>query len=223
MAKWSDRSVTSTTHGESDMRDVSKPSIKAVAINRHAISGIASAVMVTLAVAILTLPIVGNAQNKPAASTQSKPAASEAPVVGTKIGFVNTQRLLVDSVLAKTAQTKLETEFDKRNQELQKALNDFRTRVQQFERDAPVLAESDRNRRQRELGNIDADLQRKQREIQEDFNRRRNEEFSIIIEKANTAIKNIAEKENYDLILQDAVTVSPRVDITDKVLKALEK
>jgi outer membrane protein len=214
------------------MRDVSKPSIKAVANNRHALSGIASAVVVTLAVAAFGLPTVGMAQTKPPASTtqskppasttQSKPATGEASV-GTKIGFVNTQRLLVDSALAKVAQTKLETEFDKRNQELQKALNDFRTRVQQFERDAPVLAESDRNRRQRELGNIDADLQRKQREIQEDFNRRRNEEFSIIIEKANTAIKNIAEKENYDLILQDAVTVSPRVDITDKVLKALEK
>jgi len=212
------------------MRDVSKPSIKAVAKKRHALSGIASAVVATLVLAALSAPASVQAQTKPAASTQSKPAtttqsksATNDPSVGTKIGFVNTQRLLVDSVLAKTAQTKLETEFDRRNQELQKALNDFRTRVQQFERDAPVLAESDRNRRQRELGNVDADLQRKQREIQEDFNRRRNEEFSIIIEKANTAIKNIAEKENYDLILQDAVTVSPRVDITEKVLKALEK
>jgi len=220
------------------MRDVSKPSIKAVAKKRHALSGIASAVVATLVLAALSAPATVQAQTKPAASTQSKPAtttqskpatttqsksATNDPSVGTKIGFVNTQRLLVDSGLAKTAQTKLETEFDRRNQELQKALNDFRTRVQQFERDAPVLAESDRNRRQRELGNVDADLQRKQREIQEDFNRRRNEEFSIIIEKANTAIKNIAEKENYDLILQDAVTVSPRVDITEKVLKALEK
>jgi outer membrane protein len=95
--------------------------------------------------------------------------------------------------------------------------------VQQFERDAPVLAESDRNRRQRELGNLDADLQRKQREIQEDFNRRRNEEFAEIIERANAAILEIADQENYDLILQDAVTVSERVDITDKVIKLLEK
>jgi len=222
MAKWPARLVTFTTYGESDMRDVSKPLIKAVANKRRALSGLASVVAATLALAALSLPITAQAQSKPAASTQSKPAANDASV-GTKIGFVNTQRLLVDSALAKTAQTKLETEFDKRNQDLQKALNEFRTRVQQFERDAPVLAESDRNRRQRELGNVDADLQRKQREIQEDFNRRRNEEFSIIIEKANTAIKNIAEKENYDLILQDAVTVSPRVDITEKVLKALEK
>jgi outer membrane protein len=140
-----------------------------------------------------------------------------------KIGFVNTQRILRDSAPAVDAQTKIEAEFNKRNEELQKAIADFRGKVQQFEKDAPVLAESDRNRRQRELGNVDADLQRKQREIQEDFNRRRNEEFAIIIERANAAIVEIAEKEDYDLILQDAVTVSDRVDITDKIIAALEK
>jgi outer membrane protein len=150
-------------------------------------------------------------------------APEAAQSVGTKIGFVNTQRILMDSAPAKAAQAKIETEFEKRNQEIQKSIADLRKRVQQFEKDAPVLAESDRNRRQRELGNLDADIQRKQREIQEDFNRRRNEEFSFIIEKANEAIKNIAETENYDLILQDAVTVSPRVDITDKVIQALGK
>ncbi len=143
--------------------------------------------------------------------------------VGTKIGFVNTQRILSDSAPAQAAQKKIEAEFNKREEELQKSVEDFRKRVQQFERDAPVLAESDRNRRQRELGNLDADLQRKQREIQEDFNRRRNEEFAEIIERANVAILEIADQENYDLILQDAVTVSERVDITDKVIKLLEK
>lgn len=156
-----------------------------------------------------------------AKTVTTKPAASDAAQVGTKVGFVNTQRILLDSAPAKVAQEKIDAEFEKRNVELQKLVADLRKRVQAFEKDAPVLAESDRNRRQRELGNLDADVQRKQREIQEDFNRRRNEEFAIIIERANAAIKDIAESENYDLILQDAVTVSPRVDITDKVIKAL--
>lgn len=156
-----------------------------------------------------------------AKTVATKPAASDATQVGTKVGFVNTQRILLDSAPAKVAQQKIDAEFEKRNVELQKLVADLRKRVQAFEKDAPVLAESDRNRRQRELGNLDADVQRKQREIQEDFNRRRNEEFAIIIERANAAIKDIAESENYDLILQDAVTVSPRVDITDKVIKAL--
>jgi len=154
-------------------------------------------------------------------TTKTSVANNAASQVGTKVGFVNTQRILMDSAPAKVAQEKIDAEFEKRNAELQKLIADLRKRVQAFEKDAPVLAESDRNRRQRELGNLDADVQRKQREIQEDFNRRRNEEFAIIIERANAAIKNIAENENYDLILQDAVTVNPRVDITDKVIKAL--
>jgi outer membrane protein len=163
------------------------------------------------------------AKTAPAKTSPAKtaPASDDTAQVGSKVGFVNTQRILLDSAPAKVAQEKIDAEFEKRNVELQKLIDDLRKRVQAFEKDAPVLAESDRNRRQRELGNLDADVQRKQREIQEDFNRRRNEEFSIIIERANAAIKKIAESENYDLILQDAVTVSPRVDITDKVIKAL--
>ena len=160
---------------------------------------------------------------KPAAAPATTGSTGATAQTNTKIGFVNTQRILRDSVPALAAQAKIEAEFDKRNQELQKSIDDLRNRVMAFEKDAPVLAESERNRRQRELGNIDADIQRKQREIQEDFNRRRNEEFSDIIERANAAIKNIAESDNYDLIIQDAVTVSPRVDITEKVLEALSK
>lgn len=140
---------------------------------------------------------------------------------GSKIGFVNTERILRDSAPAKAAQTKIESEFKKREEEIQRLGNNLRSAAQKFEKDAPVLSESDRNKRQRELANIDADLQRKRRELQEDFNRRRNEEFATIIERANTAIKRIAEKDNYDMILQDAVTVNPRVDITDKVIQAL--
>lgn len=140
---------------------------------------------------------------------------------GSKIGFVNTERILRDSAPAKAAQTKIEAEFKKREEEIQRLGNNLRTAAQKFEKDAPVLSESDRNKRQRELANIDADLQRKRRELQEDFNRRRNEEFATIIERANAAIKRIAEKDNYDMILQDAVTVNPRADITDKVIQAL--
>lgn len=148
---------------------------------------------------------------------------SSAQAQGTKLGFVNTERILRDSAPAKAAQTKIEAEFKKRNDDLEKLANNLRNNAQKFEKDAPVLSESDRNKRQRELANIDADLQRKRREFQEDFNRRRNEEFATIVEKANVAIKRIAEQENYDVIIQDAVTVNPRIDITDKVIASLGK
>lgn len=85
------------------------------------------------------------------------------------------------------------------------------------------MTDAERTKAQRELADLDTDLQRKRREFQEDFNRRRNEAFSGIVDKANAAIRDIAEKENYDLIVQDAVTVSARIDITDIVIKALDK
>lgn len=139
----------------------------------------------------------------------------------TKIGFVSTERILRDSKPAKAAQAKIETEFKRRDEDLQALATTLRTQAQKLDKDAPVLAEAERVKRQRQLADMDSDLQRKRREFQEDFNRRRNEEFSAIVEKADAAIKKIAQDQNYDLIIQDAVTVSPRVDITDQVIKAL--
>uniref|UniRef100_UPI003340D221 OmpH family outer membrane protein n=1 Tax=Castellaniella defragrans TaxID=75697 RepID=UPI003340D221 len=140
---------------------------------------------------------------------------------GTKIGFVSTERILRDSKPAKAAQAKIESEFKRRDEELQKLATNLRTQAQKLDKDAPVLSETERIKQQRQLADLDSDLQRKRREFQEDFNRRRNEEFSAIVEKADAAIKKIAEQQNYDLIIQDAVTVSPRVDITDQVIQAL--
>ena len=148
-------------------------------------------------------------------------AVAPAQAQGSKIGFVNTEKILRDSSPAKAAQSKIESEFKKRDDDLQRLANNLRSSAQKFEKDAPVLSESDRNKRQRELANMDSDLQRKRREFQEDFNRRRNEEFASIVEKANAAIKRIAEQENFDIVLQDAVTVNPRIDITDKVIQSL--
>jgi len=139
----------------------------------------------------------------------------------TKIGFVSTERIFRDSKPAKAAEAKIESEFKRRDDELQKLADNLRAQAQSYDKDAPVLSESERIQRQRKLEDLDADLQRKRREFQEDFNRRRNEEYSKVIEQADAAIQKIAESEGYDLILQDAITVSPRVDITDKVMKAL--
>lgn len=149
--------------------------------------------------------------------------AAPAQAQGTKIGFVNTERILRDSGPARTAQARIEAEFKKRDDELQRMATNLRSRAEKFDKDAPVLSESDRIQRQRELANLDTELQRKRREFQEDFNRRRNEEFTSIVERANAAIKALAEKQNYDLIIQDAVTVNPNIDITDQVIQALGK
>ena len=138
-----------------------------------------------------------------------------------KIGFVNTERILRDSTPAKAAQSKLEQEFSKRDKELQDMGTRLRTSSERLDRDAPTLSESDRSRRQRELADLDKDFQRRQREFREDLNQRRNEELAQVIERANREIKRIAETEKYDIILQEAVVTSARIDITDKVLRAL--
>lgn len=172
-----------------------------------------------ISITVLSQPVWAQA----AKATTPPVAAASASFTSTKVGFVNTQRILRDSLPAIAILKKIDDEFVKRNDELQKNINDLRNKVQKFEKDAPVMAESERLRNQRELGNLDIEVQRKQRELQEDYNRRRNEEFGMIVEKANEAIKRIAEKENFDLIIQDAITVSPRVDITDQVIDALAK
>lgn len=148
-------------------------------------------------------------------------AATPAAQAQVKIGFVSTERILRDSQPAKAAQAKIDSEFKRRDDELQNLANKLRSEAQKFDKDAPALSEADRVKRQRQLADLDSDLQRKRREFQEDFNRRRNEEFSAIVDKADAAIQKIADTQGYDLIIQDAVTVSPRVDITDEVLKAL--
>ncbi|CCG17948.1 putative outer membrane protein [Taylorella equigenitalis 14/56] len=139
-----------------------------------------------------------------------------------KIGFVNTNKLLSESAPAKEAERKIEEEFKKRDTELQKLANDLRTKYENFDKNAPVMTDSDRAKAQRELSDLDTNLQRKRREFQEDFNRRRQDAFAQIVDKANSAIQQIASEEDYDIIIQEAVAVSDRVDITEKVIKALE-
>ena len=138
-----------------------------------------------------------------------------------KIGYVNSDRVLRDALPAKAAQAKLEAEFSKR----EKDLNDLATRLKsasdRLDKDSPTLSETERVRRQRELVDQDRELQRKRREFQEDLTQRKNEELGAVIERTNRVIKQIFETEKYDLILQEAVFWSPKVDITDKVIKAL--
>lgn len=138
-----------------------------------------------------------------------------------KIGVVNSDRILRDSAPARAAMQKLEAEFSKRDKELQEVGARLKSSAERFEKDAPVMTETDRSRRQRELAEMDREFQRKQREFREDFNQRRNEELQALLERTNRIIRQMAEQEKYDLVLQEAVYFNPRIDITEKVLRAL--
>jgi len=139
-----------------------------------------------------------------------------------KIGFVNTERLFREAAPAKRAQQKLEKEFASRDTDLQKLTKQVRDLQTQIERDGVTMPEAERRNKERDLANMTRDMQRMQREFREDLNLRRNEELAAVQERANKVIQQIAEAEKFDLILQDPVVfASTRIDITDKVIKAL--
>jgi outer membrane protein len=138
-----------------------------------------------------------------------------------KVGFVNTDRIFREANIAKASQTKLEAEFSKREKELTDIGNTLKTATERFEREAPTLAESQRTTRQKQLVEQDRDFQRKRREFQEDLNARKNEELQGVLERANRIVKQVAEQEKYDVVLQEAVYMNPKHDITEKVIKAL--
>ncbi len=139
-----------------------------------------------------------------------------------KIGFVNTERLFREAAPAKRAQAKLEKEFAARDAEMQKLTKQVQALQQSLDKDGATMIETDRRNKERDLANMTRDLQRAQREFREDLNLRKNEELASLQERANKVIQQIAESEKFDLILQDPVVfASPRIDITERVIKAL--
>ena len=138
-----------------------------------------------------------------------------------RVGFVNTDRIFKEATTAKAAQVKLEQEFSKREKELVDLGATLKGLSDKLEREAPTLGESQRSLRPKQLVDQDRDFQRKRREFQEDLNARKNEELQLVLERANRVVKQVAEAEKYDLVLQDAVYINPKHDITDKVIKAL--
>ena len=142
----------------------------------------------------------------------------------TSIGFVSLERVLREAPAAQRAQKKLEQEFSQRGQELSKMAEQLKKMQENLERNTVTMSESERQKREREFGDINRDFQRKQREFNEDLGHRRKEEFDGVIERANRAVRQIAEAEKLDVVFQNdqVVWASTRIDITDKVIKVLE-
>ena len=138
-----------------------------------------------------------------------------------KIGFVDVERIRRESAPAERASKQLEREFAPRDQELKQRAAQIKALQAQVEKDAVTMSESDRRSKEQELSRMSVDFQRMQREYREDLNMRRNQELASLFERADRVIKQIADAEKYDLIVQEAVFRSPRIDITDRVLKAL--
>ncbi len=139
----------------------------------------------------------------------------------TKIGFVNSQRILAEAPQAAKAKKKIEKDFEKRDQDLQRMVKQLQALQEAMDKNGATMAEAERRTKERELADLTRDLQRKQREFREDLSQRQNEEMAAIFERVNRAIKQVADAEKYDIIFQEAVYFNQRIDITDKVIKAL--
>ena len=148
-------------------------------------------------------------------------ASASAAMAETKIGFVNSDKVLREAAPAVRTQKRLEKEFEKREQDMQRIAGDLKAMQENLEKNGVTLSEADRKTKEREFNDLNRDFQRRQREFREDLNQRRNEELASLLDKANKAVKQIAEAEKFDIIFQEAVYFNPRIDITDKVIKAL--
>ncbi len=138
-----------------------------------------------------------------------------------KIGFVDIQRLFDQAPVSVKAKKKLEAEFAKREADLQKLNKQIKAQQDALEKNGATMSDADRRNKERDLAELNRDFQRKQREFREDLEIRSNEVNAIVFERANKALKQVAEAEKYDLIVQDAAYFNPRIDITDKIIKAL--
>jgi len=138
-----------------------------------------------------------------------------------KVGVVDTERVLRESLPAMKAEKKIEKEFSGRDLEIKKTMKQAKDLQSLLDKDSAGLSEADHRNKERELNALNVNLQRMQREFREDLSLRKNEELAVVLERANKAIQSIAESEKYDLILQEAVYRNPKIDITDKVIKNL--
>jgi outer membrane protein len=140
------------------------------------------------------------------------------------IGFVSLERILREAPAAQRAQKKLEQEFSQRGQDLAKMAEQLKKLQGNLEKNAVTMSESERQKREREFADVNRDFQRRQREFNEDLAQRRKEEFDAVLERANRAVRQIADAEKLDVVFQNeqVVWASTRIDITDKVIKALE-
>ena len=140
-----------------------------------------------------------------------------------RIGVVNTEKILRESAPALQAQQKIDQEFIPRDIEIKDMANQAKTLQEKLEQKGATMNDTDRRELERELANLSRNYQRAQRQMREDLTVRQNEEYGVILELIDEAIKLVAEKEHYDLILQlqDSVYRSQRIDITDQVIEVL--
>ncbi|WP_420820423.1 OmpH family outer membrane protein [Pseudomethylobacillus aquaticus] len=141
-----------------------------------------------------------------------------------KVGYVQVDKILQDAPQTAESGKKLEKEFAPRTQELDRMQKQIRDSEAALTKDSLTISDTDRRNKERDISNLKIEFQRKQRELREDVNLRKNEELGSLQDKINKAVTAVSEAEGYDLVIYSGVAfASKKVDITDKVLKSLGK
>ena len=139
-----------------------------------------------------------------------------------KIGVVNVPFLMDRAPQTKAAMEALQEEFAPRQREFAaktKELEDLAARIQ---KDAAVMGQTEREAAEKELRELRREVTRLQNEFQEDLNLRQNEELGNLQRTLLAEVQNYAQAEGYDLVVGEALFVSPAVDITEEMLRAIE-
>jgi outer membrane protein len=150
------------------------------------------------------------------AATSALPAAAQS-----KIGFVDAERVFRESAQGKRAEARMDAELKKKDAELNDLANRLRAAGEKLEKDGPVLSETQRRDRQNQLADMDREFQRKQRDYRDELGQKGQAERIEVVQAANRAIKVIADREGFDIVFQDAAYHNPKIDITDRVIKAM--
>lgn len=151
------------------------------------------------------------------AAAQQQPAP-----VPVKMGFVNTERVMREARAAQQAQKSLNAEFQKRDQEIAGAEERLKRMAGELKKNGASLAAAERQKRERDAGELARDIERRRTAFAEDVNQRREEAMKQLIEKTNGIIRRIAEQQKFDIVFVEAAYANARIDITDQVIKALD-
>jgi outer membrane protein len=150
--------------------------------------------------------------------------SSNAVAAELKVGYVQVDKILQEAPQTAESGKKLEREFSPRSQELDRTQKQIRDIEVSLDKEGVTLSESERRNKERDVSNLKIEFQRKQRELREDINLRKNEELSVLQDRINKAVQTVSETDGYDLVVYGGVAyASKKIDITDKVLKLLGK
>lgn len=149
-------------------------------------------------------------------------AATEA-----KIGIVDIAQAIQATTEGKKIKKELEAEFNKRKAELEKKVKDINAMQADFEKKSLVLSDDARMKKQQEIEAEKAKYMESREKNMQDLAKKDRELSQPMIKKLNTVIADIAKKEGFTVILhkndQNLVWASQETDITEMVIKALEK